>query len=871
MIKNIDKIFSLGIFVFFLTVFPVFGRDIEIYVEDTDLEMPLEGAAIRSWDGKTYQADENGKVTLTVPDDRTVVIQAAYPGYENGRLIISLNTNRFTLKLSLSGVMENRELVIEAERPGTSETKTGRSVAVTEKEITQTAEIGIIEDVMTTIKLLPGVGYVGLFNAQPSIRGGEPGDMMASLDGFYIQHPYYWGGGFSIFDPKMVQSAQLSHGVFSARYGHSISGLLDVTSRKASPTETEAELGISTSSANLNLSFPLFGKGGVAVMGRVTYYDPVIWLAKQIAKGWKDLAVVNAINVAPYIRSAALSANYRLTGNVELGLSGFWGMDGVGALYQNDISLGDYMAGGGYFTDTYFKFDWTNYQGFGITSLTWNPRNNMLLKATAGMGYMTANMDADIRYDLNVPFTETFKTKYFYLFSPPVSLEDHYQFYSRQEMREKDTILDAQARLDYDWDLGKGFLIASGVQEMYNQWISEIYANTRYTERDSSYAALMSLPELYVNYPFTYNVDSHNHGFFSSAYALLEYTSPNKRIGGELGVRGDHLFFKGENFSIQSMPVVNPRINIDIEIFKNLGFIESMTGTLGTGLFSSMVDVIAILEERYGIKDFELRPNRSWTSIAGTKFEFGGGLSLNVEGYYKYVFDRAYVTASTNSASPTADVNIYFNGTGSVWGIDVMLQQLTSRYFDGWISYSFNHSRYKEPDGINSGMIFINQAGTMGTDWYYPSYHRFHNLNVVLNFRPLRQINFTVRLGLASGALKPRRIGEKDSYPVYIIYRDDPSKNTFNEQWRWPSVYDENSRTTISLPLDIKFSIFQFNKSGKAQGEIYFAVENALALIYRSEGNSSFNSYTGEDDNSGMSASYEIPIPIPSFGFKWSY
>jgi hypothetical protein len=160
--------------VFFLAVFSLFARDVEIMVEDTDLAIPLEGAAIRSWDGREYTCGEDGRAIVSVPDDRPVVIQAAYPGYENGRMIINPGQDRFTLGLRLSGIMESRELVIEASKPGTSETKTGRSVAVSEREIAQTGEIGVIEDVMTTIKLLPGVGYSGLFNALPSIRGGQP-------------------------------------------------------------------------------------------------------------------------------------------------------------------------------------------------------------------------------------------------------------------------------------------------------------------------------------------------------------------------------------------------------------------------------------------------------------------------------------------------------------------------------------------------------------------------------------------------------------------------------------------------------------------------------------------------------------------------
>ena len=383
--KHIKKI--LPVF-FFCSLFSLFGRDIEITVVDVDLGLPLEGAVVRSFDGTQYVCDRNGKARIAVPDDRQVVIQGSYPGYENGRLVITVGANAFTMGLRLSGIMENRELVIEAAKPGSSETSTGRSVALSGRDITQTGEIGIIEDVMSSIKLLPGVGYAGFFNAVPSIRGGDPMDTTAALDGYYIFNPYYWGGGFSIFDPRMVQSARLSHGVFSTRYGNTISGILEITSKKPSSTETEFELGASTSAASFNLSLPLNGKGGLLFMGRVTYYDPFIWAAKQAAKVYEALDAVNSIRVAPYIRGGTITGNYRFLDNLELQATGFWGMDGIGVTFENS-SHGDLDS------DSTIRFDWTNYQGFITAGLLWNPRNDMLLKFTAGTGYEDAEVDGD--------------------------------------------------------------------------------------------------------------------------------------------------------------------------------------------------------------------------------------------------------------------------------------------------------------------------------------------------------------------------------------------------------------------------------------------------------------------------------------------
>ena len=863
--------------VLFLSTLPLFARDVEITVLDADLHLPLEGAVIRSWDGSEHICDENGRAVIQAPDNRQVVIQTAYPGYETGRLVITATDNSLTAALRLSGIMESRELVIEAARPGSSETRTGRSVAVSGREITQTAEIGIIEDVMSSVKLLPGVGYAGFFDAQPSIRGGDPADMRASLDGYYVFNPYHWGGGFSIFDPRMVESAQLSHGVFSSRYGHSISGLLEITAKKPSPAETQFELGANTSAANFNLSLPLAGRGGLLFMGRVTYYDPVVALAKQLGKVIEELAVVNYVRVAPYIRSGTVTGNYRFLDNLELTATGFWGMDGVGASFENSSRTAALES------ESSMDFDWTNYQGFINTALSWNPRGDMLLKFAAGAGYEESVLDGNIRTDIyNKSFLRTSANEWYYnAFENFFSSQ--YDFYTKNFYKQNDLIFNAQGRIDYDWELGNGLLLAAGVQEMFTQYNStgsqQVNIEKNLTDFDfpSQFALLveMGIPpymqnllrnSIIVSVPLKYNPDVKNKLFATSGYSLAEYSTPDNRIKTELGLRIDHFYLLGDGFSLQSKAAVNPRLNLDFNLFKGLGIVQSFDISAGTGLFSSMNNNIFIAEEKYEIG--EIKPNRSWISVLGTRLEFANGLVFNIEGYYKYIFDRMYAPVSAGLES--MDVRPRFNGEGRAWGIDLFLQKTQSRWWDGWLSYSFSWAKYRDPDGGNADMGI--SGGTRGGDWYFPSYHRFHNLNLVLNFRPASSINIYARFGLASGVqLSKRTTGEPYSYPVYMYDPDNPSENKFIEVYYWPSRRDENNRTTPSLPLDIKLSIFGNNKNGKTRYEVYAAVENVLALLYTSQGNTSFNRYTGQVETGSNSASYEMPIPIPSFGLKYSY
>jgi hypothetical protein len=353
---------------------------------------------------------------------------------------------------------------------------------------------------------------------------------------------------------------------------------------------------------------------------------------------------------------------------------------------------------------------------------------------------------------------------------------------------------------------------------------------------------------------------------------MLEYGSSDQRFGAELGLRMDHLYIRGEGFSINTIPVFNPRLNLDFLIMKDRGVIENLTVSAGTGLFSSIIDSVSFIEKRYGVRDYELRPARSWTTVTGTKIEFPENLSLNVEGYYKYIFHRAYVPIDARPGMDSSDIQAFFNGVGRVWGFDLMVQKLQSRYLDGWISYSFNYARYRDPNGLSSefsaenGGLSIGGYSARGQGWYFPSYHRFHNLNIVINVRPLRQLNISTRLGLASGVLLPVIDGSIEKRAVMLL----DSGGIITKYYR-TSHFDDSNRTGISVPLDVKFSIYGFNKKGRVLSEMYIALENILALVYTAKGNPNFNPYTGETDEDSFSASYGIPIPMISLGFKWSY
>jgi hypothetical protein len=290
---------------------------------------------------------------------------------------------------------------------------------------------------------------------------------------------------------------------------------------------------------------------------------------------------------------------------------------------------------------------------------------------------------------------------------------------------------------------------------------------------------------------------------------------------------------------------VNPRLNLDFGILKDRGGIDSLSVTVGTGLFSSMNEVASSIDISHNIADFDLKPNRSWTSIAGLKIDFAEKLSFNIEAYYKYVFDRAYTASMVHRKGETEaglrETNYYFNGEGRIFGFDFLLQKLESRFLDGWLAYSFTWAQYRNPDTIPDSVpadVDEDKFPKTGNDWYYPSFHRYHNINLVLNFKPSQSFHIATRFGFATGT---------------------------------PERGDNNKRIGFSWPVDVKFSFFRFNPRGKVNTEIYLGIENLQALAYDAIWIARANGYTGEEEPSEYKPVYDLPVPMASFGFKWRY
>lgn len=548
-------------------------------------------------------------------------------------------------------------------------------------------------------------------------------------------------------------------------------------------------------------------------MGKVMFWQPFIELAHLF------MPVSRNVKQAPWIASGALSANYSFTSNFDILLTGFIGNDGIGFSTKDEIDENG-MSG----TSTLDHF-FNNTNGFVNSVFNIFPSKNILIKASVGTGWTKTdiNIDMDDSLTLNAGSVRINEKEY------------HHK---------TDSTTHIQARADIDWAIGSEFIFAAGIHELYSKW-----------SFDQSDREPILQPVVSALYNSTYknlNTLVTTNGFGTSAYSLLEYRPADKIIGGEAGLRVDHAYFLGNDFSVQTLPVLNPRFNIDITVLKNKYAFKRLTLTVGTGLFSSIDTNLHYLEKRNNVEDFDMKPSRSVTNVIGSAIEFSNDISLNIEAYYKYLFDRSYTTMTVNSDG-TAQRNFNFDGDGNVWGIDVMLQKVKGGYFEGWLAYSFNFARYRNPHG------------TAYNDWYYPEFHRFHNINLVATIKPLRTFHIITRFGFASG--KPET--QKDNIRKVNVITE---KNDHITEYIRGEYYSDTLRSSFAMPFDIKFSWYKFDAQDRVKREIYFSIENILSLLLPATKTTIVNRYTGiEEEAGGMAVMTGLAIPLPSFGIKWHF
>lgn len=874
--KSLMKRNLLAILFCFLSV-SLFAVDFHITVIDSEIEIPLEGVTLTLSDKSAgpWETDFNGECTISLENfTKAVILQAYLPGYAVKKIRLSEDETEITIILSIEEVMEGKELVVEKEAYQTADAESGISVALTKDQIQTTSLIGAIPDVMSTVKTLPGVGYAGAFSQQPSIRGSYPYETAAVLDGMYVLSPYHWSGSVSIFDPLMVESVKLSHGIFSAQYGHSTSALLDVNSVNPVGKSVKINASISSVLTDIYAQIPVTDHFGMVAGFRMSYMNTVPFfmdtfgITKLITYG--QIEKLSDYFTMPYMYDYYLKAFYTPSDRLSVSANAFLGLEGLGAQFASETDDDELTIPSEYYRNYYKEYyddyltdisaKWDNKFGFGSLNVKWLPIDplQMVFSGSYNIFKNTIKVDMHIADDSKVSYM---------LYN--WDLEKNMLFHEWRNSSDKFEYEDSyyiqlfQGKTAGNYQIDDLNLISLGFEELYQN-----KTTTHWLDYASGYST-----KSWWDYEQEPEPETDGFGQKESSkllgngiantigYTYWEFGNDAAPLKGELGLRAEHYFLSREDdrISISTNPYFLPRGSIQWTPVRNNGFIDKLTVSAGAGSFAKMSDDTMGLGLDYSLSKDNIRPDQNVFALLGSQVDFLENMSFQIEAYYKYYINRFYTVATPTDEYDEYGNNInthkaYADGKGVVAGFDCMLHKKNGRYLDGYLCYSFSFARYLNPTGridpnptdYSQFYVIRTEGGDPLGQWYYPYFHRFHTFNAVINYRPSNAVTITLSGGVASGN------------PAQVVFQ------ALGEE-----VYSDNSRNYPVFPVNFRLAFSNYAFATKAKWELYIGVENAFGWLNRNSllGNMIYNE---ELDLSNV-ANFDTGIPTTSVGFKLSF
>lgn len=605
---------------------------------------------------------------------------------------------------------------------------------------------GAVEDVLRTLKSLPGVTSPNDFTSQMIIRGSGPDQNLIVMDDVEIFNPYRLYGLVSMFNPETLSDITLITGGFPAKYGDRLSAVLDVMNKEGDNTRALNAI-INTSISNANLIFngknPFNLPGSWLVSSRRTYYDLVIGpFAKRAGlisedssfPSFRDLQFKFA--VGPFTKSKFIA-------------NGIFSNDGVDLIPGEDNKNPDSIA----VTDV-TKND--------MLSLAWHfiPDKNFSSRTT--VSWYRNSGDNDFSSELLDPLIDG----------------ENYTPEKRDSLRQIGALLG----LDFDskytfqkFSIGNRSLLNSkNSQQEFGGGVDIVGTDLSYNLKIDD-----KLRSFITNFPTA--------SAFLNNFELEGEDNIRAYLYGQSMFRINSRFFvqpslRFDYFQIIQKPYLAPRINI--------GFAFNSVTTLrsSVGIYYQSPGLEKLVDGRtfYDLRNADernLKAEQAVHVIAGLDRWIDNEWFAKIEGYFKQfsnlleqerltgyryryylkdpsITDPAYIKDYANWVrSPeklpydSLTTNPVNAGRGTAYGIEISLEKrytTSASRFSGWINYSLSFSD-REKYGIS-----------------YPyRYDQRHAANIVLNFKANDWLELGARWSYATNfpittpvGITPRTVGD---------------------------------------------------------------------------------------------------------------
>lgn len=616
------------------------------YVQDEQTGERLVGAQV--WDVRSRQGtltNEAGFFSLRLPAD-SVKLVVSMLGYalHGERLALRRDLHR---EIRLVSDLALEAVVIHPDEQMDPMAEAGASVVeVPMVDLDRLPKLMGESDILSVLKMFPGVHAGGEGATGIYVRGGGPDQNLVLLDGATVYNSSHLFGFYSIFNSDAIKEVRLVKGGFPARYGGRLSSVVDIQTRDGNLEEYEGSLNLGLVSARLSLSGPIVkGKTSFMLSARRTLLEPYF-------------AVINAYSVP-------------LNGN----RLGYAFHDVQGKLQQvlgpkDRLLLGGYIGGdrfsSGYDIDTSGvanTFDFGLSWGNAVGSLQWRHEWGPRLFGNVSLLYSSysyeANSEAEIQFG-----------------SGPRNFN---------RLKTSSSVRDLGTRLAWDWMPDSKQWLRFGVAGNAHRFEPETYsqqiggANTDTFSTDISQRILDT---------------------WETMAWIEDQVKLGRRLTFNAGLHGS-AYWVDSSFYWSVQPRLSARLNLPAGIgiagsYTDMVQYIHLLSNAGVGLPTDLwVPATGVVP-----------PQRSQQVSVGIDKGFGqGAWSVSLEGYYKDMTGLIdYQTGVNFFGNADWQDQVEKEGRGWSYGLEFLVRKQRGR-LTGWLGYSLSRTDRQFP-GINFGEVY---------------------------------------------------------------------------------------------------------------------------------------------------------------------
>ncbi|MBN8570082.1 MAG: TonB-dependent receptor [Ignavibacteria bacterium] len=735
----------------------------------------------------TAVTDENGFYSFEVNEGR-YIISIERNGFEKYSQVINAeksSANVFNITLIEKSTYTTEQITVESEfRQRQEDLRTSMyNVLPTEVKMLP----GAIEDVMRSLKSLPGVTAPNDFTSQLVVRGSGPDQNLIVMDDVEIFNPYRLYGLVSMFNPETLQDITLITGGFPAKYGDRLSAVLDVNNKEGVRDKTFSMItNVNIASANVIVQGknPFKIPGSWIVSSRRTYYDLIL------GPFAKSAGLITDDSSLPNFRDVQFKFAFGPFKKSKFLINGIFSSDGVDVIPGSERTNPDSVT----------AKDVTNNN---VLSASWVylPNSKFLSKTTASWYKNTGdnNFEGDI-------------------LDPLIDREG-------LTPGQRDSLKAIGALLGFKFDSKYNFRKYSIVNK------STLFAGKNYFEFGGG------LDLIRTDITYTLNLDEAFKSFIRSqpnAQAILEDFSITGNDNLRASVYGQGRFKAGDKiyyqpslrvdyYSFLKRVYISPRFNVGYSIdpvttirssvglyYQSPGYEKLVDGQTFYDLTGSAGDNLKAERSTHFVLGIDRWLNNEWNAkIEGYYKKFDDLITQKRVTNYRYEFtladptitDPAYIGDPANwirSDTKLAYDSITttpINGvTGNAYGIEFSLEKKYSgpdSKFSGWINYAYSFAN-RTRDGLE-----------------YPfRFDQRHVVNIVANYRFNKTFELGARWTYASNFPYTPPVGITPR-----VSRDSLVVNPFTQQVIFNLDFgDDVNRFSQVRPayhrLDVRFSAY---------------------------------------------------------------